>query len=86
MYFHVNVNVFFKLIKVHLLVSELYIYQNARCNDKTILSDMMIYLSTAISLTPGGSGTVHIYTQTIQRTTQIQTIYRTTPITKGLHK
>ena len=27
-------NVFFKLIKVHLLVSELYIYQNARCNDK----------------------------------------------------
>jgi len=26
--------VFFKLIKVHLLVSELYIHQNARCNDK----------------------------------------------------
>ena len=25
---------FFKLIKVHLLVSELYIYQNARCNDQ----------------------------------------------------
>ena len=25
---------FFKLIKVHLFVSELYIYQNARCNDK----------------------------------------------------
>jgi hypothetical protein len=25
---------FIKLIKVHLLVSELYIYQNARCNDK----------------------------------------------------
>jgi len=25
---------FFKLIKVHLLVSELYIYQNARCNNK----------------------------------------------------
>ena len=33
-YFNVNFNVFFKLIKVHLLVSELYIYQNARCNDK----------------------------------------------------
>ena len=29
----------------------------------------MIYL-TAIGLTPGGSGTVHIYTQTIHRTTQ----------------
>ena len=25
----------------------------------------MLYLSTAIGLTPGGSGTVHIYTQTI---------------------
>ena len=33
MYFNVNFNVFFKLIKVHLLVSELYMYQNARCND-----------------------------------------------------
>jgi hypothetical protein len=30
-----------------------------------------IYLSTAIGLTPGGSSTVHIYTQTIHRTTQI---------------
>ena len=34
MYFNVNFNVFFKLIKVYLLVIELYIYQNARCNDK----------------------------------------------------
>ena len=34
MYFNVNFNVFFKLIKVHLLVSELYIHQNARCNNK----------------------------------------------------
>ena len=34
MYFNVNFNVYFKLIKLHLLVSELYIYQNARCNDK----------------------------------------------------
>jgi len=29
-----------------------------------------IYLLTAIGLTPGGSSTVHIYTQTIHRTTQ----------------
>jgi len=36
----------------------------------------MIYLSTAIGLTPGGSGTVHIYTQTIHRTTQITTEQR----------
>ena len=36
MYFNVNFNVLFKLIKVHLLVSELYIYENARCKDKKI--------------------------------------------------
>jgi len=30
----------------------------------------LIYLSTAIGLLPGGSSTVHIYTQTIHRTTQ----------------
>ena len=34
MYLNVNFNVLFKLINVYLLVSELYIYQNARCNDK----------------------------------------------------
>ena len=34
MYFNVNFNVFFKLIKVHLLVSELYIYRNVRYNNK----------------------------------------------------
>ena len=33
MYFNINFNVFFKLLKVHLLVIELYIYQNAWCND-----------------------------------------------------
>jgi len=31
----------------------------------------MIYLSIVIRLTPGGSSTVHIYKQTIHRTTQI---------------
>jgi len=30
----------------------------------------MIYLLTAIGLSPGGSSTVHIYTQTIHTTTQ----------------
>ena len=30
----------------------------------------MIYLLTAMGLTPGGSSTVHIYTQTIHRMTQ----------------
>jgi hypothetical protein len=31
----------------------------------------MIYLLAAIVLTPGGNNTVHIYTQTIHRTTQL---------------
>jgi len=29
---------------------------------------------TAIGLTPGGSSTVHIYTQTIHKTTQLTTL------------
>jgi len=33
-YVNVHFNVFFKSIKVHLLVSELYVHQNAWCNDK----------------------------------------------------
>ena len=41
----------------------------------------MIYL-TAIGLTLGGSSTVHIYTQTIHKTTQsTQAIHRTTQFT-----
>jgi len=31
---------------------------------------ILIYLLTAIGLSPGGSSTVHIYTQTVHRTTQ----------------
>jgi len=38
----------------------------------------MIYLLTAIGLTPGGSSTVHIYTQTVHGTTQNKQIHRTT--------
>jgi len=34
----------------------------------------MIYLLSAIGLTPGGSSTVHIYAQTIHRTTQLTTL------------
>jgi len=33
----------------------------------------MIYLLTAIGLSPGGNSTVHIYTQRIHRTPQITT-------------
>ena len=54
----------------------------------------MIYLLTAIGLTPGGSSTVHIYTQTIHRKTQstqtvhrtTQTIHRTTQSTQTIHR
>jgi len=42
----------------------------------------MLYMLTAIWLPPGGSSTVHIYTQTIHRTTQsTQTIHKTTQFT-----
>jgi len=41
---------------------------------------IIIYLLTAIGLTPGGSSTVHIYTQTIHRTTPLTT-QRTTQLT-----
>jgi len=34
----------------------------------------MIYLLNAIGLTPGCSSTVHIYTQTIYRTTHLTTL------------
>jgi len=39
----------------------------------------MLYFLTAMGLTPGDSSTIHIYTQTIHRTTQsTQTIHSTT--------
>ena len=44
----------------------------------------MIYLLTAIGLSPGGSSTVHIYTQTTHRTTQITT--EKTQITTNLEE
>ena len=34
----------------------------------------MVHLLTVIGLTPGGSSTVHIYTQTVHRTTQLKTL------------
>ena len=36
-----------------------------------VLVLVLIYLLNAIWLTPGGSSTIHIYTQTVHRTTQI---------------
>jgi hypothetical protein len=37
----------------------------------------MIYMLTKIGLTPGGSSTVHIYTQTVHRTTQLTAVQYT---------
>jgi len=34
----------------------------------------MIHFLTAVGLTPGGSSTVHVYTKTIHRTTQLTTL------------
>jgi uncharacterized integral membrane protein len=39
-----------------------------------ILTLLLIYLLTAFGLTPGGSSTVHIYTKTIRRTTQLTSL------------
>jgi len=39
-------------------------------SEAVISSYDMIYLLTAIGLSPGGSSTVHIYTQTVHRMTQ----------------
>jgi len=38
-----------------------------------MLNTYMTYLLTTVGLTPGGSSTVHIDTQTIHRTTQLTT-------------
>ena len=46
----------------------------------------MIYLLTAIELSPGGSSTVHIYTQTIHRTTQQSNTQNGTCVTIRIHK
>jgi hypothetical protein len=45
----------------------------------------MIYL-TAIEFKPGGSNTVHIYTQTIQRTTQNKQYIEEHKIHRKQHK
>ena len=46
----------------------------------------MIYLLTAVGLTPAGSTTVHIYKQKIHRTTQWNRIHRTAHKELIIHK
>ena len=46
----------------------------------------MIYFLTASGLPPGGSCTMHIYTQIINRTTQNKQIHRTTQNLRTIQK
>jgi uncharacterized integral membrane protein len=39
-----------------------------------VLILILMYLLTAVGLPPDGSSTVHIYTQTVRRTTQLTTL------------
>jgi hypothetical protein len=50
-------------------------------HDMTCYDIWTIYLLIATGFTSGGSNRVHIYTQTINRTIQLKTIYRTTQLT-----
>jgi hypothetical protein len=55
-------------------VSVLVVWQSSSEIPEGLMNNLvydMIYLLTAIGLTPGGSSTVHIYTQTIHGATQI---------------
>jgi uncharacterized integral membrane protein len=49
-------------------------HQNNRHTDIDIDILISIYLLAAVGLTPGGSSTVHTYTQTVHRTTQLTTL------------
>jgi hypothetical protein len=51
----------------------LFVFTSVLFKTDGLLLKYMIYLLTAIGLTPGGSSTVHIYTQTVHRTTKITT-------------
>ena len=51
-----------------------------------ILILVLVYLLTAVWLPPGGSSTVHIYTQTVHRTTQDKNIENRTYITIRMSK
>jgi hypothetical protein len=61
---------------IHILLNLVFV-------DPPIIYDM-IHLLTAIGLAPSGSSTVHVYTQTIHRTTQRNRIHRTEHI--RIHK
>ena len=73
MYFDVNFNVFFKLIKVHLLVNEIYIYQNARCNNKNCT---YVHFSPVSLLHFNGLCT---HTFQVLQNTQISNFIKTSP-------
>ena len=57
--------------KLHVLYKKQSV--NAVRSNNSLLILILTYLLTAIGFTPSGSSTVHIYTQTIHRTTQLTT-------------
>ena len=66
MHFNVNFNVFFLKLKVHLLVSELYIYQNARCKKKKIRLNML-YLCNVLAVSCHCQDTVYLLYSSFHR-------------------
>ena len=74
-------------VSIQFLVSSIHI-SNIMCSviRQTICIIYIMYLLTAIGFPPGGSSTVHIYTQTIHRTTQRNNIQNRTYITIRIHK
>ena len=48
-----------------------YHHDHNKSNSSDMIRYDMMYLLTAIGLTPGSSSTLHIYNQTIHRTTQL---------------
>ena len=51
MYFNVNFYVFLNK-NVHLLVSELYIYQNVRCNNKKKVRSLYLLFHRTVKIVP----------------------------------
>jgi len=51
-----------------------YLGGNPKFRNQLSVFLILIYLLSAIGLTPGGNSTVHIYTQTVHRTGQLATL------------
>ena len=66
-----TVLLFWKMVSCIRACSNCAVWNNVDVRVKLTVTSDMIYLLTVIGLPAGGSSTVHIYTQTIHRTTQL---------------